>query len=65
MPYSRYRPAFNSKALAQISRMSELVICSRENELGGMPKDVALKSNDLPDYDKIRKKRFHFSDFNI
>lgn len=55
MPYSRYRPAFNSKALAQNLTDVGIGYMFKGNELGGKPKDVALQSNDLPDYDKIRK----------
>ncbi|MFK7048479.1 hypothetical protein FLACOL_01577 [Flavobacterium columnare] len=55
IPYSRYRPAFNSNALEKHLVDSGISYMFKGNELGGLPKDPNLQTDNLPDYEKIRK----------
>ncbi len=55
VPYSRYRPAYNTKSLEKHLTDVGIGYMFKGNQLGGMPKDSDLQTNDLPDYEKIRK----------
>lgn len=59
MPYSRFRTAFNSKALAQSLTDVGIDYMFKGKELGGRPKDSNLQTNNLPDYEKIRITEFY------
>ncbi|MFK7101054.1 DUF488 domain-containing protein [Flavobacterium oreochromis] len=55
VPYSRYRPAFNSNTLEKHLADFGISYMFKGNELGGLPKDPNLQTDNLPDYEKIRK----------
>lgn len=55
VPYSRYRPVFNSNELEKHLADSGIGYMFKGNELGGLPKDPNLQTDDLSDYEKIRK----------
>ena len=54
-PYSRYRPDFNRKALEEYLLASKIGYKFQGDKLGGIPSNPELQTNDLPDYNKIRK----------
>ena len=55
VPFSRYRPAFNNNQLEKHLADSGIGYMFKGNELGGLPKDPNLQTDDLSDYEKIRK----------
>ena len=54
-PYSRYRPDFNQKRLEQHLLANKIGYKFLGKELGGIPSNPELLTNELPDYNKIRK----------
>ncbi len=54
-PYSRFRPDFNRKKLQEHLSANKIGYKFQGDKLGGIPINPELYTNDLPDYDKIRK----------
>ena len=54
-PYSRYLPDFNKVKLEQHLVTNKIGYRFLGQELGGIPKDPKILTNELPDYEKIRK----------
>ena len=54
-PYSRYRPDYNRKKLAQHLIANKIGYKFQGDKLGGLPSNPELLTDNLPDYDKIRR----------
>lgn len=53
-PFSRFRPDFNRLTLEIQLMFSGIEYVFKGNELGGMPRNPNLQTNEVPDYNKIR-----------
>ncbi len=54
-PYSRYRPQYNRKSLEEHLLSNGIGYKFQGDKLGGLPSNPDLYTDDLPDYDKVRK----------
>ena len=54
-PYSRYRPDFNHSKLQKHLLADNIGYRFLGEKLGGIPNNSELYTDDLPDYEKIRK----------
>ena len=54
-PYSRYRPDYNRQALQNHLSANKIGYKFQGDKLGGIPNNPELLTNNLPDYEKIRK----------
>jgi uncharacterized protein (DUF488 family) len=57
VPYSRFNPQYNTKAMRAYLEEAGISYIHLEN-LGGRPKDTSLYSNGRPDYNLIEKQPF-------
>lgn len=55
IPYSRFRPSFNTNVLQQYLLNESISYRFMGKELGGKPDDENLYQNKNPDYDKMRE----------
>lgn len=63
-PYSRYRPSYNRQNIEKHLSACKIGYKFLGNDLGGLPNNPALYTNDLPDYEKIRKTIFYQQGLN-
>ncbi len=54
-PYSRYRPDYNRPTLQKHLLANKIGYKFQGDKLGGIPSNPELYTNELPDYEKIRK----------